>query len=143
MPRTLGEWLVDRAGTIEDPDAPSKRRELDEPGELARCVDALLTRAASRPELADFPRRLEAARATLASDTLAAGDLLLAVKALAEGFENLLQLIALVKYADRPALLDGDEVHDGFMRSALGGLLLGTPTPKRSASEEATRQIQK
>lgn len=143
MPQTLGEWLVERAGTIEDPDAPSKRREVADPPELAQCIDALLDTAAARSELADLPRRLDSARATLESETLVAGDLLTATKAVAEGFENFLQLVALVKYADRPELLEGDEVHEGFMHSALGSLLLGTPTARRTASEEAKRQIPK
>jgi hypothetical protein len=143
MPPTLGDWLVSRACPIEDPEAPSKTREVDHPEELAECIDALLARARDWPQLADLPRRLEAAAATLQGDTLIAGELLAAVKALGEGFENFLQLIAAAKYADRPDLLNGDTAHVGFMHSALGSLLLGTPTPQRGATEDDKRAIPK
>lgn len=138
MSQSFGELAIKQAGEFDDPDKPRERHTFDRPRRLAYCIDLLLETAEDYPALADLPRRLTKSARLLAEDFAREGARR-AVRDLAEGFENYLQLIAATKYSHREEVLFGEEgIHVGFFSTSLGGLLHGTPDKVRTPSQLET-----
>jgi hypothetical protein len=140
---SFGLWVTRRVKSFEDPDSPSKKVDLDQPAVVAGCIDAILLRTRATDSLADLGRRLEEATQYLDGETLSVRELILAVKLLAENFENWLKAIALIKYASREELLFGTREHVGFLATPLGGLLLGLPAARPGISDTDKAKINK
>ena len=128
MREGFGHLAVGQAGRFDDPDKPGKAHQFAEPAYLARCIELLLPTALDHELVADLPRRLEESAKILDSD-FRIEEARRAVRELSEGFENYLQLIALLKYSRRSDVLFGDDIHRGLMYTSLGGLLYGRPEP--------------
>src|SRR4051794_20373167 len=107
---SIGQLLLDRSGTIEDPDSPQKRHMFHDQEQLRFCIDRLLQFAKDHEELADLPRRVGSALSALTGN-LQIAEAAEAVQTLAENFENLLKLVALQKYSADPEALEGNAHH--------------------------------
>lgn len=144
MSNSFAEVAVRRAGGFPDPDKPERIYEFQNQRAITSCIDRLLASCADYPGLDGLQRELLHAANVLAVDDLPPlATLFDALKAIATKFENYLQLIAAVKFAQRPEILRATESHVGFFGSSLGGLLLGSPDPKPGVSEEQKAAIPK
>ena len=142
MEKGFGHLAISVAGRFRDPDKPRKWHEFQEPQQLARCIDLLLSTATAHPRLADLPRRLCKSATTITDSHARLDEIRRSVDDLSECFENYLQLIALLKYSDREDLLRGNNDHHGLLATSLGGLLHGHPDSK-GLSPAAEGKIQK